>query len=121
MLVSLFVGSLAGGYVRDQTRSLLPGIMAHALGNLPFRGWVEPAVLAVMAVLVAIWWRTLSEHAVRFWHYVMIREAVTAVGPALLVLTAVLAQVIMAPALLPASAAIALTAALLLEFWEKRS
>ena len=37
MLASLLVGSIAGGYVRHRTGSLLPVIIAHALGNLPFR------------------------------------------------------------------------------------
>jgi membrane protease YdiL (CAAX protease family) len=121
MLASLFVASVAGGYVRYRTGSLLPGTVAHALGNLPFRGWVVPAVLALMALLVVIWWRPVVRYANGLWHEVVIRDAVVAVGQATVVLIVLLAQVMFAPRLLPGSAALALTVALLVEFREKRS
>ena len=121
MLASLFVASVAAGYVRYRTGSLLPGIIAHALGNLPFRGWGAPAVLVLMALVVAIWWRAIARYANRLWHDVVIRDAMIAVGQASVVLVVLLAQVIFAPSLLPGSAALALAIALLLEFREKRS
>jgi membrane protease YdiL (CAAX protease family) len=121
MLVSLFIASVAGGYVRHRTGSLLPVIIAHALGNLPFRGWLEPTILGVMVLLVALRGRVIYGYAVRLWQEVMVRDAVLAAVAGVLVLAAVLAQVLLAPILLPVSATIALGAALALEFREKRS
>ncbi len=121
MLATLFIASVAGGYVRHRTGSLLPVIIAHALGNLPFRGWLEPTVLGVMVLLVAVRARVIYGYAVQLWQDVMVRDAVTATVTGLVVLTIVLAQVILAPLLLPVSATIALGAALILEFREKRS
>ncbi len=121
MLAALFVASVAGGYVRYRTGSLLPGIIAHAFGNVPFRGWVELAVLALMALLVVIWWRAIADYASDLWHEVAVRDAVVAGGQAIAVLTVLLAQAMLVPGLLPASAALALAIALVLEFREKRS
>ena len=121
MLGSLFVASVAAGYVRYRTGSLLPGIGAHALGNLPFRGWVVPAVLILMALLVVIRWRAIARYASHLFHEVVIRDAIVAVSQAIAVLIVLLAEVMFAPGLLPGSAALALTIALLLEFREKRS
>ena len=42
MLVCLFLSSVAAGYVRCRSGSLLPAVVAHALGNMPFRGWALP-------------------------------------------------------------------------------
>jgi len=74
-----------------------------------------------MALLVGIWWRAIARYANRLWHEVVIRDAIVAVGQAIVVLIVLLAQVMLAPGLLPGSAALALTIALLLEFREKRS
>ena len=120
MLASLLVGSIAAGYVRHRTGSLLPGILAHACGNLPFRGWVEPTVLAVMAVVIVVWWRTIFAAARRLWHEVMVRDLTVPVLQALVVLAVLLAQVKLAPSLLPVSSAIALAVALWLELRDKR-
>ncbi len=121
MLASLLVGSIAGGYVRHRTGSLLPVIIAHALGNLPFRGWLEPTVLGVMLVLAASWARPIYRYGVELWQDVMVRDALRAALAGFVVLAIVLAQVMLAPAVLPVSATMALGAALILEFREKRS
>ncbi len=121
MLASLFIASVGIGYARHRTGSLLPGMVAHATGNLPFRGWVEPAVLASMVVFVVVRRRAIAEYATRLWRDVMVREAITGVGQALVVLVVLLAEVLLVPRLLPASAGLALGAALLLERREKRS
>lgn len=121
MLASLLIASIAGGYVRHRTGSLLPVIIAHALGNLPFRGWLEIAVLGAMVLLVATWAPAIYRYAVQLWQDVMVWDAVTATVAGFVVLAIVLAQVILAPALLPVSGTIALGAAVILEFLEKRS
>lgn len=121
MLVSLFIASVAGGYIRYRTGSVLPVIIAHSLGNLPFRGWVEPAVLGMMIMVVVMRARVIYEYAVELWHFVMVRNVLTSVIAGLMALIVVLAQVLLAPILLPISATIALAAALILEFREKRS
>jgi membrane protease YdiL (CAAX protease family) len=38
MVAALVIASVGIGYARHMTGSLLPGIIAHASGNLPFRG-----------------------------------------------------------------------------------
>jgi membrane protease YdiL (CAAX protease family) len=121
MLASLFVASIALGYVRHRSGSLLPCILAHAGANLPLRGWVEPAVLVVVAVVLLVWWRPIAEYASRLWHELKARELATAALQAVVVLAVLLAQVMAAPRLLPASAVLALAIALFLEFREKRS
>lgn len=121
MVVSLFVTSVGIGYARHRTGSLLPGTIAHATGNLPFRGWAEPTVLALMVVFVVVRRRAIAEYASRLWRDVMVRESITGVGQAVVVLVVLLVEVLLVPKLLPASAGLALGAALLLETREKRS
>lgn len=120
MIASLLIGSLAAGYVRYQTGSVLPVIVAHALGNLPYRGWVEPAVLALMALTTTIWWRPVAGHASRLWRDVATGAAARRAAPAVLVLAALLGLAMKAPGLLPWYAAATLGLALWLEQREKR-
>ena len=63
MVASLFIESVGIGYARHRTGSLLPGIIAHASGNLPFRGWVELTVLALMVVFDVVRRRVVAEYA----------------------------------------------------------
>lgn len=121
MLAALLLGSIAGGYVRHRTGSVLPVIIAHALGNLPFRGWAEPAILGVLVLVIALWARPIWWYAVQLWRQVVIREAMIATLAGCIVLAIVLAQVIRAPTLLPLSGVLSLAVALVLEFREKRS
>ncbi len=74
-----------------------------------------------MALLVVIRWRAIARYASHLFHEVVIRDAIVAVSQAIAVLIVLLAEVMFAPGLLPGSAALALTIALLLEFREKRS
>lgn len=115
MLVSLFVGSIAAGYVRYRTGSLLPGMIAHALGNVPYRGWTAAAVIALMALVVVIWRRATAAYASGLWQEVAHRAAFIAASQAVAVLVVLLALVLYAPAVLPWAAALALGAAVLLE------
>jgi membrane protease YdiL (CAAX protease family) len=121
MLASLLIGSIVAGYVRHSTGSVLPAIIAHALGNLPFRGWVEPVVLVGLLLIVVLWARPIYAYAVRLWREVMTQRAVTAALASCVALGIVLAQVIVAPALLPFCGALALSVALMLERREARS
>jgi membrane protease YdiL (CAAX protease family) len=121
MLVALFLASVAAGYVRHVTGSLLPAIVAHALGNLPYRGMVLAVVVVVMIALVAIRWRAVSRVAGRLWREVAVRGTAGAVALAVGLCGVVLAQVLFAQRLLPAFAVFSLGAALLLERREPRS
>lgn len=121
MLASLLIASIAAGYVRHRTGSLLPVILAHALGNLPFRGWGEPVVLGLMALVVLVWFGRISRYAIQLWHDVVSRAAATAALAGGVVLALILAQVLLAPAILPFSGTLALGAALVLESRERRT
>jgi membrane protease YdiL (CAAX protease family) len=119
MLLGLGVGSLALGYVRYTTGSLIPGIVAHALGNLPFRGWFAPALLLAMLVVVATYRTAVGEYAAQLWRDVMRRDAILATIAGVVALAVVLSLIFMAPTVLPVMAAAALLAALALEGREK--
>jgi hypothetical protein len=120
MLASLLIGSIAVGYVRYRTGSLLPGIIAHAIGNLPLRGWVATAILAIMVLPILIRRRPIYAYVVQLWRDVMTRSAIIGAGAGVAVLAVVLALVFVGRGFLPAVAAIALAAALVLESREKR-
>jgi membrane protease YdiL (CAAX protease family) len=121
MLASLLVGGIVGGYVRYRTGSLLPVMIAHGLGNVPLRGWIEAVVLVLMALVTALWWRTIYGYAKQVWQEVMIRTVVGPIFAALVVAAITLALIMLMPTFLPLWAALTLAAALLLEFQEKRS
>lgn len=121
MLAALLISSIAAGYVRHRTGSLLPGMIAHAFGNLPFRGWFEPAILGVQLFLVALWARPIYRYVVQLWRDVMVQKAVRTAGAGCIALAVVLALIVLAPALLPFVGTLALAAALMLEFPDKRS
>jgi membrane protease YdiL (CAAX protease family) len=121
MLASLFLGSIGGGYVRYRTGSLLPGIVAHALGNLPYRGWVATAVLAAMILIVGLCARPVYVYAAAIWKDVLTREAIIRALAGIAVLVIVLAFVLAAPPLLPGLAVAALGAALTLELRDRRT
>jgi len=121
MLTAIFFGAILTGYVRHRTGSLLPGIVAHALGNVPVRGLGQPVMLALLLVLIVLWRHVMARHAAELTRDVLVSEAIKPIIAATVVLMVVLSQVMMAPALLPYTAAAALALALLLELREKRS
>lgn len=103
------------------TGSVLPVIIAHALGNMPFRGWVQPTLLGVLVLVVALWAGPTYRYGIRLWREVMVRKEMTAAGAGCIAPAVVLALITLAPALLPSFGALALGAALMLESREKRS
>ncbi len=54
MLLALFIASLLASYVRHRFNSLLPGVLAHALGNVPVRGVWQVVLLALMALAIGL-------------------------------------------------------------------
>ena len=54
-LVGLFFSSLLVGYVRYLTGSIWPGVLAHALSNVPAKGLIDVAILLAMLALVFLW------------------------------------------------------------------
>lgn len=120
MLVSLLFASILGGYVRHRYGTLVPVILAHAMGNVPIRGWVELAVLAAMVVVIVIARRPIAAHLRDAAKVVMTRN-VFAPAAALIALIAIVLGLaaISRPALLAASVA-ALATALVLESAQRR-
>jgi membrane protease YdiL (CAAX protease family) len=107
MLLSLFAASVVAGYVRHRTGSVLAGIVAHALGNLPF-------------LFVLFRWRTIVTYGNRIRREVLVRDAFAGAAQGTVVLIVLLALVMFAPRLLPAFAGVALTLALTLESRDRR-
>ena len=66
MVVSLFVISIASGYVFYRTGSLLPCIVGHALGNIPTSGIAERLTVAVMAAVLILAWQPIVRYAREF-------------------------------------------------------
>lgn len=65
MLASLVLGSVIYGYIFLRTGSLLPVILGHALINFPTppTAWGQPAILAIMAIVLLAARRPLGEWA----------------------------------------------------------
>ncbi len=120
MVVSLLIASVAIGYVRHRTGSLLPGIIAHSAGNLPFRGWGEAMMLTLMLMFVILRWRAVSEYARRLWRDVIVGGRRDGLAQALVVIVAMFMVFRFAPTPLLASGAGMLGGALLLESRDKR-
>lgn len=121
MLAAILFSAILGGYVRHRTGSLLPGIVGHAAGNVPLRGLAQPVVLVLMALVIVLWRKVIARRGRELRRDLVVPEAVKTSLPAVVALVIVLAQVLLAPRLLPFTAALALPSALLLELWEKRS
>ncbi|MGH9885940.1 MAG: hypothetical protein ACREBE_10450, partial [bacterium] len=119
MVASLFVEAIAIGYVRQSTGSLIPGIIAHALGNLPVRSWGVPVILLLMAALIVHQRQAVSTYAIRLWRDMMVRSSLMALAGALPVIALLFAVVKMAPTLFPVLSALLLGVALLLESRER--
>lgn len=62
MILALFVGSLFAGYARYRFGTLMPGILAHALGNLPLRGMGHVVFLVAMIGIIIIARRRIAAH-----------------------------------------------------------
>jgi membrane protease YdiL (CAAX protease family) len=121
MLAAILFSAIIVGYVRHRTGSLLPGMIGHALGNVPVRGLAQMVVLALMVLAAGFWRRDLVRYAREIWRDLAVPEAMSAIVPGLVVLGLVLSLVILAPQLLAVTSTAALMIALLLELREKRS
>lgn len=115
MLLSLLAGSLLAGYTRYRFGTLLPGVIAHAIGNVPFRGIAHVLVLvAIVAVLIAAR-RPLLAHLRNLTRMLATRTILSGAALAVLVIAVVLALAMLAPAALLPMGIVALLAALFLE------
>ena len=121
MLISLLIGSIACGYVRFRTGSVLPTIIAHSLGNLPFRSWVVSVVFGFVVIMVIIKWRVICEYTRSLCNYLISWQSVKSALIGSVFLCVILVQIIFARKLLPISGVIALILALTFEFQEKQS
>ena len=115
MVLSLLFASLLGGYVRHRYGTLVPVILAHALGNVPYRGWVQYAVLIAAAVIIVVARKAIAAHLRDAVKLIAKREVLAPAGLIVLLVFGVLAiAAISRAALLPAGIA-ALGAAIALE------
>jgi membrane protease YdiL (CAAX protease family) len=68
MLVSIILGSIFMGYVFYKTRSLLPVIIAHAIGNIPMRGGqAETFVFLSMVAVMIIFGKQIAQFGKELW------------------------------------------------------
>ena len=115
MVLALIFASLAGGFVRHRYGTLIPVVLAHALGNVPVRGWGQAIVLGGMVVVILLAHKLIVAHAREASALIMMREVLGPAGIVVLTVFAVLAiAAISRDALLPAGVA-ALVVALVLE------
>ncbi len=61
MLFSIVFGSIVGGYIFYRTRSLVPVIVAHAIGNIPWKGVFDYLMPALALVIIIIYRRVIME------------------------------------------------------------
>lgn len=115
MLLSLFAASMLAGYVRHRFGSLLPGVLAHALGNVPVRGWWQAVLLALMVLTVVIARRAIPPHLRELLTMTRSRTVVYGSMIAVAVVMAVLAVAAIAPSALLPAGALALLSAIALE------
>ncbi|MFC1529448.1 lysostaphin resistance A-like protein [Gemmatimonadota bacterium] len=59
MLFSIIFGSIVGGYIFYRTRSLVPVIVAHAIGNIPWKGVFDYLVPALALIIIVVYRRTI--------------------------------------------------------------
>ena len=114
MMVSLLVGSLFAGYTRHRFGTLLPGILAHAIGNVPIRGWSQALLLVLMIVVLILSFPSLLEHARSLRSLLTSRTILPAAAIAVATVAAVLAIALFARPALPVVGLAALVTALLL-------
>jgi membrane protease YdiL (CAAX protease family) len=95
MLVALFIASLLASYVRHRFKSLVPGVIAHSLGNVPVRGELQVVLLIGMAIVIGLARRFIGLHARELMAFVRTR----AVPAGSLITVAVAAAVLLIAAL----------------------
>ena len=121
MLLSLLIGSLIGGYARYRFGTLLPGIVAHAIGNLPIRGWVQALLLGAMLIIVLIARRAILAHARELTALLASRGVLSGAAVAVVAIIGVLGIAILKPVALPALGLVALLVALEIQRRNPRS
>lgn len=120
LLLALFAGALLLGWMRLATGSLLPPVIAHALGNVPTAGVWSVAALVGMAALVIAFRRPVLRSARGMTDVLRAPGTARASAFAIAVVLAVLALVLVLPAALPALLAAAAAAVLVLEARDRR-
>ncbi len=60
ILLSIIFGSIVGGYVFHRTGSLVPVIIAHAIGNVPWKGAVDYLVPVLSILTIVIFRREIA-------------------------------------------------------------
>jgi len=66
MLASIFFASICLGYVFLRTGSLVPCIIAHALGNIPTTNAINLVLIPLMVLTIAIAWKPILRFAREF-------------------------------------------------------
>ena len=114
MLLSLLFAAILAGYVRQRYGSLLPVILAHALGNVPVRGNAQIVLLIAMLFVIGIARRPIAEHLGDLVRLLKTREIWTAMAIATAMVVFVLGIAAAARVLLAPLGVLALVASLAL-------
>ncbi len=97
MLGGLFFSALLLSYARYRTGSVIPGVIAHAVGNVPVMDFSLIVTLLVMLVLMIRYRRTLSEWAAQLYRTLVNVESPSALLVGTATVVAVLAIVLALP------------------------
>ncbi len=121
MLGSLFLSALLLSYVRFRTGSVLPCIIAHALGNTPVAGPYLFVTLLLMLALMIRFRAVLAEWGVAFFKTLAGIPSLFELALGIAVIMFLLAVVLVLPGALPAVAVVSALIFLLLESRERKA
>jgi hypothetical protein len=106
--------------VRHRFGTIWPVVMAHALGNVPVRGWSQAALLLLMVVVVIAARRVIAVHLRELGRLLASRTVVLGMAIAAGVVAVILLVAAVAPRSLLALGMGTLVLALLIEWQERR-
>ena len=121
MLLSLLTASLLAGYVRYRFGSLLPGMVGHAIGNIPFRGSAHVVVLLAIILVIFAARHVILAHLRELITLLSTRTILSGSALAVVVIAAVLLLAKIAPAALLPLGIVLILFALVLEFLDKQT
>ena len=114
MVLALFIASLLASYIRHRYSSLVPGVISHSLGNVPFRSELQVVLLALMALAIVLARRVVISRARELFVFIRTRAVLTGslITVALVVVVLVVAALGRTPLLLLGAFALAVAIAL---------
>ena len=120
MLASLLFASLLVGYVRYRFGTVLPGMLAHALGNVPVRGTALLLLIFGMLGIILLGHRVIAEHLRQMFQLISCRSAVQGAAAMVLLVLVVVSIASTSPIALAALGVGALLVAIVIEVKGRR-